>query len=181
MDKSEFRSYIRKLKKHYSKEDLQRKSIQVINNINSETVFRNAKIVMCYWSLDDEVSTHGFIEKWHLHKTILLPVIEKEHLIIKQFHGLKSMKPDSKFGILEPTGVEFKEIENIDLIIVPGIAFDKNKNRLGRGKAFYDKLLPKLKCPKAGICFDFQFVDNVPINRYDIAMDMVITESIILK
>ena len=181
MNKSELRAYIRKLKKHYSKVELQRKSIQVIKRIESTNAFESAEIIMCYWSMADEVDTHSFIEKWYLQKILLLPVIEKEHLIIKQFHGLKSMKPDPKFGILEPMGDKFIETDQIDLIIIPGIAFDKNKNRMGRGKAYYDKLLTNLKCPKAGVCFDFQYFDNVPINRYDIAMDMVVTESFIIE
>ena len=181
MDKSELRTHIRKLKKYYSREKLQRKSIQVIKRIESATVFRDAEVVMCYWSMDDEVYTHGFMDKWLFHKLLLLPVIENEQLIIKQFHGLKSMKPDPRFGILEPEGKEFIKTDNIDLILVPGVAFDKKKNRMGRGKAFYDKLLPKLKCPKVGICFDFQIMNDIPINQFDIPMDMIISESFIIE
>jgi len=87
------------------------------------------------------------------------------------------MKKGQSFGILEPEGESFTELQDIDLIIVPGVAFDKNNNRLGRGKAYYDKLLNYVNCHKYGVCFDFQLVPNVPADQHDVKMDKVITDS----
>jgi len=177
MDKAKLRRHIHQLKKQYSSEDLRNKSLKVIEQIELSSSFIKAETIMCYWSMTDEVFTHNFLVKWYDKKTLLLPVIKDNLLIIKQFKGEKLMNPDSRFGILEPIGKEFTNTDEINLILVPGVAFDKNKNRLGRGKAFYDKFLPKLICPKIGICFDFQLIDKVPIDKYDIPMDFVISEN----
>ena len=63
------------------------------------------------------------------------------------------------------------------MIIVPGVAFDLQHNRLGRGRGFYDRLLSSLSAPKVGICFDFQLIDTVPTEPFDRLMDSVVSES----
>ena len=68
----------------------------------------------------------------------------------------------------------------IDLTIVPGVAFDRQHNRLGRGKGFYDRLLSTLDVPKIGICYDFQLKDQIPAEPFDRKMDLIITEKEIL-
>ena len=80
----------------------------------------------------------------------------------------------STLGILEPIGEEY--IGNIDLIIVPGIAFDKSLNRLGFGKGYYDKYLGNKDIYKIGICFRKQLIDNVLVNNLDIPVNLVVTE-----
>lgn len=177
MNKTDLRLHIRKLKNQFTKSELIEKSINIISQIESHSAFINAKTIMAYWSLNDEVFTHYFLEKWKHQKTILLPTIEGDFLKIKKFEGKEFMTPDNRFGILEPNGDIFNKLEEIDLVIVPGMAFDSTKNRLGRGKGFYDKLLPDLSCLKMGVCFDFQFVNHVPIDKYDVKMDSVIVET----
>ena len=78
------------------------------------------------------------------------------------------------FGILEPDNNTITDYSMIDLAVIPGVAFDSSCNRLGRGKGYYDRLLPKLHCPKIGICFKFQFVDSIPAEPHDILMDKII-------
>ena len=73
-----------------------------------------------------------------------------------------------------------KPESEIDLIIVPGVAFDRQHNRLGRGKGFYDRLLSTLDVPKIGICYDFQLKDQIPAEPFDRKMDLIITEKEIL-
>ena len=80
------------------------------------------------------------------------------------------------YGIEEPTGEFFTDYSAIDLIVVPGVAFDRKGNRLGRGKGYYDRLLPQIPSAyKAGICFSFQIVEEIPAEPFDICMDEVIT------
>ena len=88
------------------------------------------------------------------------------------------MEKGVAFGIDEPIGNVYDNPEKIDLIVVPGVAFDKKNNRLGRGKAYYDKLLKTANTFKVGICFDFQLIDSVPVDKYDIKMDLVISDSL---
>ncbi|MDA3778950.1 MAG: 5-formyltetrahydrofolate cyclo-ligase, partial [Bacteroidales bacterium] len=80
--------------------------------------------------------------------------------------------------ILEPIGETFTDYNSIDIIVVPGVAFDDNMNRLGRGKAYYDKLLHNCKAKKIGICFNFQIINKVPVDKHDITMDLVISDKI---
>ena len=70
--------------------------------------------------------------------------------------------------------------DDIDLIVVPGVAFDRERNRLGRGKGYYDRLLSQLKASAIGICFDFQLKGQIPTEPFDRKMDLVITEKEII-
>lgn len=81
----------------------------------------------------------------------------------------------SSYGIAEPTGTLFTDYPSIDLAIIPGVAFDRHGHRLGRGKGYYDKLLPQISATKIGICFPFQIIDEVPTDHFDIRMSSVIT------
>ena len=131
---------------------------------------------MAYWSMDDEVFTHDFLQKYLGKKKIILPVVNGDMLDLKEFVGLSSMEAGESYGISEPTGDIFTEINQIDLIIVPGVAFDVQLNRLGRGKAYYDKLLKESNAYKIGICFDFQLMESVPVDEHDIKMDLLISD-----
>lgn len=135
-------------------------------------MFQSAQTVLLYFSMNDEVHTHTFIEKWSKLKTILLPVIKGELLELRIYSGNKEMVTNS-YGIPEPQGEAFTNYEQIDLAIIPGMAFDRKGNRLGRGKGYYDKLLPQIKAPKMGICFPFQLMEEIPTEAFDVSMDTV--------
>jgi len=126
--------------------------------------------------MQDEVHTHDFIKKWAKDKDIILPVVNGDKLHLKRFTGTQAMLTGEKYGIQEPDGEEYTDFNAIDLVIVPGVAFDKAKNRMGRGKGYYDGLLPKLKAYKIALCFNFQMVDEVPTELHDIKMDEIIID-----
>lgn len=179
--KTELRKRIKLLKKNYSTASLKEKSHAVIANLEAMPLFINANSIMIFWSMDDEVFTHDFIIRNYEFKKIYLPSINGDYLEIKEFKGINNLIENSNFGIPEPEGNTLSNINEIDIIFVPGVAFDRNLNRIGRGKAFYDKLLSNFKNPKIAICFDFQIVDSIPIESNDIKMDMIIAESEIIK
>ena len=85
------------------------------------------------------------------------------------------MKEGEQFGILEPVGEIFEAYNLIDLMIIPGVAFDTSLHRMGRGRGFYDRLLSVAETVKIGICFDFQLVERVPVEEFDVPMNNVIT------
>lgn len=148
---------------------------QAVNKkLEKHQIFIASKIVALYWSLPDEVSTHNLIIKWHQHKTILLPSIQDDSVILKEFRGSEDLVAGQKFRIPEPSGSVFNDFTSIDLIVVPGMAFDKNFNRMGRGRGFYDRLLPELQCPKIGLCYPFQYFDKIPSESHDIKVDDII-------
>ncbi|MDE6120259.1 MAG: 5-formyltetrahydrofolate cyclo-ligase, partial [Muribaculaceae bacterium] len=82
------------------------------------------------------------------------------------------------FRIEEPDGTDTVDIENIDLIVVPGIAFDRLGNRVGRGKGYYDRLLSRSRAVTVGVCYDFQMVDEIDTDGHDIPVDFVIADNI---
>ncbi|WP_321518761.1 5-formyltetrahydrofolate cyclo-ligase [uncultured Bacteroides sp.] len=145
-------------------------------HLESLPTFQKAKIILLYHSLKDEVRTHSFIEKWKEEKTILLPVVEGENLKLRIHKDSSSLRTGA-YGIEEPTGKLFTEYDKIDMAIIPGISFDAHGNRLGRGKGYYDRLLPDIKAYKIGICFAFQVSEDIPTEPHDTKMDLVITEN----
>lgn len=174
--KKEIRKYIKQLKKEYTLEEKKAKSKIIFEQVEQLTEFQKSDTLMAYWSMDDEVYTHDFVLKWFQTKTIILPSVKEDELELRVFRGMDDMTEGAAFGIKEPKELYKKELDQIDLVIVPGVAFDKKNNRLGRGKAYYDKLLSKTSALKVGVCFDFQMLDSVPADQYDINMDWVITD-----
>jgi 5-formyltetrahydrofolate cyclo-ligase len=175
--KQEIRTKIKELKKKISPVDRILFSESIFKKISSLEVFQKSQTILLYWSLEDEVYTHKFIEDWSTKKNILLPVIKNNDLEIRCFTSEYSLIKSPYMGIMEPTGDKYVNYGSIDLAIIPGMAFDKQNNRLGRGKGYYDRLLPKLiKAYRLGICFRFQLLPEIPVAAYDVKMDCVITD-----
>ena len=175
-DKNKIRKEIKVLKDKISIDEKRKRSSILFEKIEQLEIFKNTKIILLYWSKKDEVHTHQFITKWAKEKKILLPCVTDEILVIKEFKGINQMKLGDFWGIPEPDGEILNDYTKIDLAIIPGIAFDKMNNRLGRGKAFYDKLLKNIFVFKIGVCFDFQLLEAIPANADDMKMDLVITD-----
>jgi len=155
----------------YNPEQLAESSEKALNKIEQEAAFLNAKTVLLFWSLPDEVNTHDFIVKWSKKKTILLPVIVNDNLEAHYFEG-KDKLETGLYNISQPASKLYKG--TIDLAIVPGQAFDTKGHRLGRGKGFYDKFLSSFNGFKIGICFDFQLQEYIPHEEFDISMNLVV-------
>ena len=172
--KEHIRQEIKNKLKRLSTEERLLQSKLILQKLESLPVFNQANKILLFWSLPNEIHTHDFIQKWANKKTILLPVVVGNELILKEFTEKENMIVGA-FNILEPSGVEFNDFSTIDICIIPGMAFDKAGNRLGKGKGFYDKLLPKIKAKKIGICFDFQIIENIPHDDWDQKMDIVIS------
>lgn len=174
--KNELRKNVKELKANYSFDEKKEMSKAIFKQIEQDIDFERAQIIFAYWSIPDEVHTHDFVMKWAASKTILLPVMDGNDLILRKFEGVENMKEEGKYKILEPQGESFTVYDMIDYAIIPGVAFDKFNYRMGRGKAFYDKILGNLKAKKIGVCFDFQYFDVIPVDQHDIPMDFVVTD-----
>lgn len=164
------------LKRSYTTPALQKRSADIMQRIEETVLFRQAGCIALYHALRDEVQTADFIEKWYQKKRILLPVVQGKDLLLYQYEGKESLRKGA-FGILEPTAdCRLTAKNEVDLVIVPGVAFDRRRNRLGRGKGFYDRLLSTLAARTIGICYDFQLMDEIPTEPFDRKMDLIITE-----
>lgn len=170
--KRALRDYIRQQKTLHLA-DASIMSDRIMEKLEADSDFIRAQTVLLYFSLGDEVNTHDFIAKHGKDKCILLPVVTGDTLELRIYDG--DMKQGA-FGIMEPTGQKFSTFGQIDVAVIPGMAFDQKGNRMGRGKGYYDKLLPALPhAIKIGICFPFQLVEEVPVEEYDVPMDKVIS------
>ena len=173
-EKKALRIEIRQLKRACPLEERRRKSLSVWEAVERDEVFQQAETVLAYWSMDDEVYTHDFVKRWAGSKTLLLPCVKGDELELRYFDGEERLQPGEGYAIPEPVGELFADWGKIDLILVPGVAFDKFGNRLGRGKGYYDKVLKQTRAYKLGIAFDFQRVEHVPVEPHDVRMDGVV-------
>jgi len=175
-EKKRIRREIRALKNAVPLEEKMKRSISILDRLEQLPEFIHAKTVMLYWAMADEVQTSDFVIKWSASKRVILPCVNGNDLDLRVFRGEEDLVMGENFGIPEPSGELFTDYEEIDLILVPGVAFDIENNRMGRGKAYYDKLLSSLKAFKLGMCFNFQLLKTVPTDEHDIKMDMIISE-----
>ncbi len=151
-------------------------SLTVVERLKANSRFSHARTLFIYSSLSDEVDTTTLLDSLALcGKTVVLPkVVDTENMELRLYTGRQDLEVGS-YGIMEPTGKLFTALHDIDVAVVPGMAFDRNGHRLGRGKGYYDRMLVQMpQAYKIGICFDFQLVDEVPSDCHDIIMDEVI-------
>ena len=150
------------------------KSMIIKDKIMNLDIYKNSNCIALYYSMKSEVDTKELIkESLELGKKVVLPrIINKNKMIFISVNSDTNYEKNS-YGVLEPIG---EEESNIDLIICPGVAFDKDNNRLGYGRGYYDKYLKDKDIYKIGICYKEQLVDKIDIDDFDIKMDMVITD-----
>ena len=177
MDKTEVRKMMRKRKRAVPPEEKLRRSRVIQQRLEQTPQFAAAKVVLLYWSMADEVQTHEMVEQWYRQKTVLLPCVDGDDLRLRQYTGPECMVSGEQFGIGEPTGEEWTDLAAVELIAVPGVAFDREDNRMGRGRGFYDRLLKSTpNATKIGLAYDFQMMDAIPTEPHDVKMNLVITD-----
>ncbi len=130
--------------------------------------------ILMYHSLPDEISTIDFLDRWSRTKHFFLPRVNGVNLDILPFD--RSTLRLGSFQIEEPQGDDTVDVGDIEMIIVPGVAYDRKGNRVGRGKGYYDRLLSGSKALKVGVAYDFQMVDEIDAEPHDVKVDLVITD-----
>jgi 5-formyltetrahydrofolate cyclo-ligase len=146
----------------------------------------NSNNILIYYPFKNEVETTLIIrDALKNDKNIILPRVHKKDLELYFVTDLSEQLEKGAYGIMEPVSNLCKpaKISDIDLVIVPGVSFDKNFYRLGYGGGYYDRILSRIpkKVKKIALCFDTQVVDSLPVSEHDIKIDMIITESKIYK
>ena len=193
--KEALRREIRRRKQQYTPSQLEELSEPIIARLRP--LLADARVILAYYSLPDEVNTHQLIDDLVAEgKTVLLPkVLDATTMELRRYTGPHDLAP-GPFGILEPTGSPFHLSTfspSIDVAIIPGIAFDALGHRLGRGRGYYHRFLrtmgtvpsvssaanyrgtvPSVRPCLLGLCFDFQKVPSVPVDPTDISVDQVI-------
>lgn len=171
--KADIRRYIRSRKAEFTPEELKEQSAAIIRRLVADSRFAEARTVLLYHSLPDEVCTHELIAEAAKTKTVLLPTVVGDELELHVYTPSTTTHTGA-FDICESDGPLFTDYANIDLAVIPGMAFDQKGNRLGRGKGYYDRLLAKLDCPLIGICFPFQYLEKIPVEEHDRRVEEVV-------
>ena len=180
MNKKELRQQIKQLKGMTPIAVRKVEADMVFNTIRMMPVWQQAQHILCYWSLPDELPTHEAVNQWLVSgKNIYLPRVVGDDLEIVPYHGAQSLDDNNKFHIGEPVG-DAVDATCLELIIVPAVALDGKRNRLGRGKGFYDRLLSTTACPTIGVACDFQLVDEVPVEPHDRPLDCIVTSDTVI-
>ncbi|MDD5731100.1 MAG: 5-formyltetrahydrofolate cyclo-ligase [Candidatus Omnitrophica bacterium] len=157
-------------------EDRNRKSRIIKEKLFRIRVFQKAKTVMFYIPLNDEVDTREMIkEAQNLGKNILVPVCWNRTIIACMLDNHAKLQK-GPYGVWEPVIKKHVGLDDLGAVIVPGLAFDKKGNRLGRGKGYYDRFLTTVPKTTAsiGMAFDFQILPEVPVTATDINVDQII-------
>lgn len=174
-EKQHIRSRIKNQKSLLTEKERRDAAQRVFETLERSAAFMLADRILMYHSLPDELSTHEFIDKWSGRKRFFLPRVNGVNLELLPY-GRTALRLGA-FQIEEPQGDEVTPAELMELIVVPGVAFDRRGNRIGRGKGFYDRLLTETKATTVGVGYDFQLLDEVPAEVHDAPLDMIITET----
>lgn len=182
--KKQLRQHIRRSIGQLSPEDIHLQSQAIWGLLEQEQAFLWATNIGLYWSMDSEVSTHSFIDKWSKDKNIYLPVIQGNNITFTPYYGKENMS-QNQYGILEPS-LNNQPSSTLDLIIVPAMGYDASGHRLGHGGGYYDRYFSLRQqtssLPKniLGVCFSCQLLEQVPSEEFDFDVETIITPSHII-
>ena len=179
MNKKEIRALIKSLKKQLSTDYIKEYSSKVCDILCNERVYKEAKVIYPYLAYNQEIITDTLIERaWADGKAVAVPKCYEENRM--EFHRITSFDDTElgMFNIPEPKCGEIVDDSDV-LIIMPGLAFDDEFNRIGYGGGYYDRYLDrKQNCNfvKVAFAYDFQIVDHIEVDDYDYKVDVIITD-----
>jgi len=181
MDKDKLRRQIRQVTRQMTDQMKYEKSKSACQRLIETPEFQNANVIMAYLALPNEIDTAQFIlYAWQHRKNIAVPKVswQQRHMIPVQIHSLDTGMVTEPSGLRNPVSGLPVPIEDIDMVVTPGLAFDRNGNRLGRGGSYYDRFFEHktLKAIKCGLAFDEQITESIDISQHDRPVDMLITD-----
>ena len=162
-----------------TQKEVEEKSLLASENFLESEIYKNCRVVMLYMSIGNETDTTKIIKKaYEDGKKVVFPVTDKESGVITPYYADETaVFEKGAFNINEPQNGTKAKLCDIDVILVPGIAFDLKGARIGFGKGCYDRLLKNTDAVKVGFCYDFQVCDSIPAEEHDVMMDFLVTES----
>lgn len=183
--KKELRKRILNIRNNLSVDKVKNNSSLIMDKIINLKSYQESKVVFIYMDFGNEVITSQLIK--HMlseNKRVVIPFTDTLNtvLIPSEITKEADLKLNS-FGYYEPINICPVNVEDIDLVIVPGVVFDKNLNRIGFGKGYYDRILNKLKpsAKRLAVAHEFQVLESIPTEDHDVKMDMIVTEKNIYR
>ena len=185
MDKKQLRSRLRNSLNHLTesrRSDMSKKACRAL--IDTEQ-FRRASVIMFFLSMPREIdTTAAILNAWQNQKIVAVPKVSphQKHMIPIRIHSLESGISTDQRGLRNPVTGPPVPPEDIQLVVTPGLAFDKNGNRLGRGASYYDRFFAakQLNAAKCGFAFSCQIMNDVPVENHDQKVDLLVTDKEII-
>ena len=166
-----------------SDKDINKKSDLIIKNLAS--YIENIQNIMIFMDMKTEVKITKLLELYPKKNFFISKITNSKNREMKINKYNKNELILHKFGYYESSSNDFYDEEILDVVIVPALAFDSKKNRIGFGGGYYDTFLEKVKKKNnkvlfIGVCYDFQIIDSVPTEKHDVTLDFVVSESKII-
>lgn len=185
MDKAQLRQQFQRTLLQMPPEERASKSKKISQNLIATEQFQQANAIMTYLSLPHEADTSDVVLcAWQLGKTVVAPRIswQQRHMIPVEIKTLDNGFSSEMHGLRNPVRGVPIPFEQIDLVVAPGLVFDRNGNRLGRGGSYYDRFFThnNLRAVRCGFAFAEQLVDSVPITEHDVPMNLLVTDQRVL-
>ncbi|MBM4103617.1 MAG: 5-formyltetrahydrofolate cyclo-ligase [Planctomycetes bacterium] len=186
MDKAQLRKDLRQILARMPEEIRRQKSRQICGHLLDAGDYKKASVVMAFLSMPGEVDTTPILlDAWQRGKTVVVPKVlwEQRRMIPVEIRSLDTGLGVDKMGLRNPTTGEPVPYDDIDLVITPGLGFDRQGNRLGRGGAYYDRFFvsPGLRAMKWAVAFSEQIVDAIPCDSGDIPIEAIVCETGIIR
>lgn len=181
--KDEIRKQILEKRSNLSLEEVDKKSELIIENLTP--YLKNAQNIMIFMDMKNEVRITKLIELYPEKNFFISKIVNSKNREMKINKYNENELVLHKFGYYESSSDDFYDEKILDIVIVPALAFDSSKNRIGFGGGYYDTFLNKVREKNKntlfiGVCYDFQMIEEVPIEEHDITLDLVINESEVL-
>ena len=185
MEKRELRNTLRRRLREMASEQRAGRSKKACQNLISTNEYQRAEVVMVFMSLPHEVDTAGLIlNAWQNNKIVAVPKVswQQRHILPVQLNSLETGVAADDYGIRTPTTSIPISLEEIDLVVTPGLAFDRAGNRLGRGGAYYDRFFEnkELGARRCGLVFSEQIIESLPVQEHDRPVDFLVTDEEII-
>lgn len=175
ISKKEMRTIMREKRNALSLTQIHDQTEKCFEQLKSLPEFQNNTWIYCYLAIGSEVDTISLISQLKkMGKKVAAPKVEEDEIAFYEIESIRECRPGA-YGILEPASYK-APAEEPGLLLIPGLAFDKNGNRLGYGGGFYDKYLkahPTFSC--AALAFELQIIDAVPCEEHDTSVDYIVT------
>ena len=181
--KDEIRKQILEKRSSLSLEEVNKKSELIIENL--APYLKNAQNIMIFTDMKNEVRITKLIELYPEKNFFISKIVNSKNREMKINKYNENELVLHKFGYYESSSDDFYDEKILDIVIVPALAFDSSKNRIGFGGGYYDTFLNKVRGKNKntlfiGVCYDFQMIEEVPIEGHDVTLDFVINESEVL-
>jgi 5-formyltetrahydrofolate cyclo-ligase len=179
--KIEIRNAMKEFLARVAAAERHQRSLAACTLLASTPQFRQAQLLMLFLSMSTEIETSTLaVTAWSESKSIAVPRVDwaTEHMVPVEITSLDTGLAESRYGLREPRGGKVVPLDLIDLIVVPGLAFDRHGYRVGRGRGFYDRFLAQSEFAgvRCGLCFHEQLVATLPREAHDAPMDLIVTD-----